>query len=182
MTRLQERQGLLSPGPARRPPDPLTCVCGSMCHSARPGAVGSRRVWHPPCLTPTWSLPEQPLWLRPAARADGSVGLHRRCSATSPASTSLPSTLSLGLGPTKAVRIGSAIQENRSPRHRKDQLVQERVGPEGQVGQPGGTWTSGGPRPVLEQFLRRPPGRRRKSLGQLYAMLGSTRGQLDQDV
>jgi hypothetical protein len=31
--------------------------------------------------------------------------------------------------------------------------VQQQIGPQGQVGQPGGTWTCGGPRSVAERFL-----------------------------
>jgi hypothetical protein len=32
------------------------------------------------------------------------------------------------------------------------QPVQEQIGPQGQVGQPGGTWTCGGPRSVVERL------------------------------
>jgi hypothetical protein len=47
---------------------------------------------------------ETPSWLRPAASAQVCVGLHRRCCApASPASASLSSALSLGLGPAERV-------------------------------------------------------------------------------
>ena len=58
-----------------------------------------------------------------------------------------------GFGIRLARPLRRSIQGDLSPRHCKDRSFKNRVGRKAKWGNLGGTWTSGGTRPVLERFL-----------------------------